>query len=452
MLNKKDFKRYMKQGLGHCVQTIKSSDDIVKYKEIVLWGCLHNLSFDTQCEGTRSAYVYELASYFCDADYFVFPLIKAFNKIPSHSEWLFMHYCELLQMFAYHGNLDARKALQEKYYELLTALINKRRFNRYDYERDNFERLCILQTSSDNTETFICIANDIGSLFKLNKHYSSADFDWFLINSESKYGKKKLNTILKRESKKSDNIRCFYESYSQFVCEAQKIVEKPRIKPSVENIVNEISKSGKLSAASKRRFMKSADDTEKQKLAECVLQEQDSLKKAELLSAFTMWNENFPLSHQAIIEYTDSTCEMLSDVAFQVLTNCESEAVHKYAYKLLEQRQQISYAIEIILNNYTQEDKDILLSELKNIRVDYSNESKWHAIGSKIFDMYDRKSKLPKDFLIYIYNTTLCSYCREYAVRKLAKHRWLTNEIIEESRYDSNYDIVEYVNRYYPEK
>ena len=104
----------------------------------------------------------------------------------------------------------------------------------------------------------------------------------------------------------------------------------------------------------------------------------------------------------------------------------------------------------MLLCNYTPKDKRLLLEELYKLKIDYNDESDWHSLGLKILNVCDQNVKLPKEFFIYIYNTTLCSCCREYAVRELAKHRWLTSEMIEECRYDSNYDISYHINRYYP--
>ena len=57
-----------------------------KYKDIVLWGCLHNLSYDTQCEGVRAEYVYHLTTFFCDETYFVVPIIKAFTSLANEKD------------------------------------------------------------------------------------------------------------------------------------------------------------------------------------------------------------------------------------------------------------------------------------------------------------------------------------------------------------------------------
>ncbi len=451
-MNKKDFKKYMQQGLGRCILALQSYENIEKYKEIVLWGCLHNLSYDTQCEGTRASYIYELTTYFNDENYFLLPCIEAFKKIPRRSDWLFSHFAELLRRFAENGNKRAERALIQKYDYLLSVLLSKRRFSSYDFERDNFERICITLSSIGGTDILLKIAADMGMLFKKNPHYSGSDFDWFCSCMDDEIGEKRLNAILRRESKKSENIRCFYENYLKSIKATQNIVRKPIEIPSTEDIKNEVISRGTLSPASRVRFSKRAENEEKIKLAEEVIAEVNLDVKAELLSAFAFRDESFPLPHEKIIEYTRSSHERLREVAFDVLTNCQSEAVREYALSLLADEKYKVYASKMLLCNYTTDVKQLLLTELYKIKIDYKYESDWHSIGLKILNVCDQNVRLPKEFFIYIYETTLCSCCREYAIRALAKHRWLTRDMIEECRHDSNYDISEYINRYYPNK
>ena len=442
----------MQKGLGRCVLALQSSNDIQKYKETVLWGCLHNLSYDTQCEGTRAAYIYELTTYFNDEDYFLAPSIEAFENLPRRSDWLFSHFCELLRRFAESGNNVAKDALQKKYNQLLSTLLHKRRFKGYDFERDNFERICLALSSLGGADILLKIANDMGYLFKENPHYSGDDFDWFCSSMHYGIGEKRLNTILMRESKKSENILCFYQNYLKSIESTKNIVRKPIETPSTEDIKNEVILQGTLSPSLRARFSRRAESEEKMKLAEEIIAEVNLDVKAELLSTFVFRDENFPLSHQTIIEYSKSSHERLREVAFDVLTNCQSNAVQEYALMLLNDEKYKPYALKMLLCNYTPNIKNLLLVELSKINIDYKDKSDWHSIGLKILNVCDQNVKLPKEFFIYIYNTTLCSCCREYAVRALAKHRWITHEIIEECRYDSNYDISSYINRYYPIK
>ena len=450
-MNKKDFKRYMHQGLGRCMLTLQRESDIEKYKEIVLWGCLHDLSFDWQCEGTRAAYIYELTAVFDDEEYFVLPTINAFEAVPCRADRLFAHLCELLRRFAENGNERAKIALCTKYDQLFSTLLKKRKGNRYDFERDCFERLCMAVRYLDGVESLFKIAGDMGKLFKENPRYSGADFDRFCSCMDDEIGQKRLLSLLRRASKKSDNMRSFYEQYQKTI-EAFHGIRASIEVPTAQEMKYEVVASGTLSPSSRIRFSRRADEAEMRKLAQDAINEPDPFQKSELLSVFAFRDVNFPLSHETVIEYSRSHNDRLQEVAFDVLTCCQSTAVQAYAMELLRRGEHTSQALQMLLCNYTPEDKELLLSELYKIKVDYKEKSDWHSIGLKILTVRDRNVKLPKEFFLYIYNTTLCSYCRAEALRALTKRKWLTKEIIEECRYDSNYEISDYVNRYYAAK
>lgn len=442
----------MQQGLGRCVIALQQSDDPARYKDTVLWGCLHNLSFDTQCEGTRASYIYELASYFHDDDYFVMPTVDAFINLPCNSDWLFSHLCELLERFTESGNEQARAALYEKYDRLLTTLIGKRHFGSFDHERDQFESLCITLTSLGGRDTFLKIAEDMGALLSLNPHYGGEDFDWFCVYSKGAIGQKKLEALLKEHAGRSENISRFYSHYQIALQALDTVVGKPLEPITVVDLAAEVAQNTKLSPASRIRFSKRADSDAKKALALRVLSEDDLSKKAELLSTFINQEDSGLFPHEVLIGYARSDHERLSEVALELLTKCQSATVRQYAHELLERREMTSYAIEMLIANYIPQDKPVLLSELGRIRVDYSNESDWHRISGAILDAFDKKISLPKECLLILYETTLCSCCRASAIRTLAKHRWLTRDLIEECRYDSNDEIADYIARYYPKK
>lgn len=444
-MNTKDFKRYMRQGLGRCVLSLRESDNIEKYKDIVLWGCLHNLSYDTQCEGTRAAYLYQLVSCFRDDAYFIAPTVDAFLKLPRQSGWTFAHFCELLRMFAENGSPEAKNALYEKYGILLSSLTAKRHFRSYDYEREQFEQISICLVLLDGNDAFFKIAEDMGTLFIKNPHYDCRDFAEFFSASESSFGKKRFASLFKQGAKQSENIFRLYENVQSLLPASSCTVHKTAQAPQTDDLIAEVSTIGKLSFVSRVRFSRNAGEDETKRLALAVLEEEELSKKAGLLSAFQ--NEEFPIHHEELIAYSKSDHEQLRETAFTVLTNCRSAVVRRYALELLASGENPYYAIQMLIFNYTPEDKPALLSALYCLRVD---ESDRHGIYLHILDAFDRKLRLPKECLLYIYETALCSCCREHAVRLLAKHRWLTVDIIEECRCDSNCDIAGYVNRYYP--
>ena len=78
----------------------------------------------------------------------------------------------------------------QKYDYLLSVLLNKRRFISYDFERDNFERICITLSSLGGIDILLKIAADMGMLFRKNPHYSGSDFDWFCSCIDDEIGEK----------------------------------------------------------------------------------------------------------------------------------------------------------------------------------------------------------------------------------------------------------------------
>lgn len=452
-MNKKDFKFCMQQGRGLCHLVLQNEKDIAKYKDIVLWGCLHNLSYDTQCEGVRAEYVYDLTKYFNDEDYFLFPIIKAFESCSQRRDWLFEHFSAQLSLFAKNGNERASDALQRKYDQLFAILLTKRKFQSYyDFERHNFERLCVALRYFGNTDNKLKIVGDLGRLFRENPHYDCDWFDWFCFCLENDFGKDGLQTFLNEHSQKSENVKCFYESYLQLK-KANSNRHKPTNlakAPSVEEIKNEIASTGRIAPISKVRFSRRADTAMRKELAKEALAEVDLDKKAELLSPF--FNCDFPLPHDIIIEYAESTHERLREVSLGILTNCQSDVVRDYALSLMAEENLKAHALKMLLCNYTPEDKQFLLDALGKLKVTYDDKSDWHDIGFKIRHLFENERDLPKEFLLYIYNTTLCSCCRAATVQALDKRQWLTPQIIEECRFDSNNDIRDYVNRCYPKE
>ncbi|NMC57218.1 MAG: hypothetical protein GYA50_08370, partial [Eubacteriaceae bacterium] len=165
-MTNKAFKEAMIRGLGRCVIELDDNDNIEKYRDIVLWGCLNNLSYDTQCEGTRSEYMYVLQSKFED-DFFEIKIIEKFIEGTKDS-WLFEHYANMLYLFALDGSEKSHNALYLKYDEIFSKLNNIKRYIRSTELQEQFEWLCIWLVQLDNMTAFKRIVSDIGGAYQKN--------------------------------------------------------------------------------------------------------------------------------------------------------------------------------------------------------------------------------------------------------------------------------------------
>ncbi|MDE6219775.1 MAG: hypothetical protein K2G51_04980 [Lachnospiraceae bacterium] len=69
----------------------------------------------------------------------------------------------------------------------------------------------------------------------------------------------------------------------------------------------------------------------------------------------------------------------------------------------------------------------------------------WHGAFSDIIDLFEEPGKgKPNELLLYMYQNTLCSFCREHIVKQMGRRRMLTRELLEEMQYDCNEDIRAY--------
>lgn len=442
-MKKSEFKRYMQCGLGRCIIELNTCADKEKYREIVLWGCLNNLSYDIQIEGTRTEYVYELVAAYDDDEYFLTPLIDKFLKSSNKEFRNFAHYCDLLCCFGWDGNKAAVDALHKKYDEIYPMLLKKRKTDKHDFTRINFERVSNVIVSLEGIDAFIKIATDMGNLFLQNSKYDGFDFEWFYVCFKNQTGEKKLAKIMERESKKSVAVKTFYDYIKRAQERTKRFVKKTRAEMA-EDIIKLVDNDnlGHLDCLS---FRRTAEKDQKLLLAKAVIEEPDLDKKAQMLEAFQMDEEGFPVNLEEIISYTKTDNEKLRENAFDVLAYSKDNAVREYAIQLLQSGQNLAQAICMLIMNYQKQDYDLLLSSLDKLHISYSDDDDWHSVVHSILSAFKRKDKLPKECLLFIYNKSLCSFCREYAVRELAKHKWLSEDMKAECALDSNDDIRDYI-------
>ncbi|MGM9681528.1 MAG: hypothetical protein ACI3XR_08490 [Eubacteriales bacterium] len=149
-MTKSEFRKAMCRGLGRCIMELQNPENREKFRECVLWGCLHNLSFDTQCEGTRSTYLYDMVKEYDDPSAFALPIIEKFDKMSIHRYgWIVQHFTELLSFFAGDGDENAKAVLRKKYDALYHSLRNRRYLRQHDSERDNMQFVAFALMASE---------------------------------------------------------------------------------------------------------------------------------------------------------------------------------------------------------------------------------------------------------------------------------------------------------------
>lgn len=375
---KTQFKEGFKRGLGSSYLMLKESNNREKYKGIVLWCCLRNTCYDTQCEGGRGSFLYKAICLYEDKSYFEEAIIHKFMQKNLDTGRLFSQLCELLYLFAAGGSIEAREALYEKYNALLGSL--SRRNN--PAVKESLEWLCVWLTSLDGFPAFKRIVIQFGE-YSLNNS-EAVNMDWFYSNARNKFGDNRVDTFLQSNAVRSDYVKAFLNSVIHTVMQNERSVEPPTLEKLIEAAKEKQSRFRSRGLA--LRFSRTATEDELLRLAEYAVQETDLEIKLELL--WTFKKVRFPLDEQFIFELTESDNEAIRDVAFEMLQHVPSDRIHGYAIDLIKQRKELANALSLLCYCFKSEDETILLEGIQSLPVSYED-GEWHGVFMDVEKLID---------------------------------------------------------------
>ena len=427
-MTKKQIKHAFQRGLGRGILAVQENPE--PYKDLVLWACGKNLSFDTQCEGTRAWYDYQLISCFSDRTEFRDLIASKLRKKKPDSGWDFLHFSELLMFFAEDGDQTAEDVLWEKYEDLLFRLKNYKKASWIKRRTiECFETVSI--ALSWEKENYFKIAEDIGGLFLESNQYDAWDFEW--LHDSRPRG---FNSELKRKLEFSRELSAFFSSFDDLNRE-----QKNR---SANRIENQIPEGGRpLSVYLKRKAPELATA-----YAEIYLSQKNPEARAAALEAFSVCP--YPMDPAPVLIDAESECHMLRTAAIEALSEIKNPKVREFAWGNIEDS--FDEMLPLVIKNYNPEDETFLQKYISELRVDHACTTGWHGIHMDILDLFDKDAEIikpPKSLLPILYESTLCSSCRENIVRLMGKYRMISDSMWKELLFDSNDDIRAFANAHF---
>ncbi|WP_414732917.1 hypothetical protein [Acetobacterium carbinolicum] len=431
-MTKKQFKHSFFRGLGSAIIVLEKCVDKNQYRDIVLYACLNNTTYDMQCEGERGLYLFHAIELLEDMDIFERSIIERFKNV-RHDYWLFDQLTSLLFLFAKKGSEKAQKALYEKYELLLHKIEEMRNIPSMYEESDMFEGLSVWLTALNGFDAFKKIISDYGRNIAKGKSDFFA-FDWFYANAQNKFGKKRIGKYLQKEAEKSVEVKAFYESV-QII---DNWIYKQLPRPTLEDVIQNAYKVKYRSRGTAMQFARNASEDELKKLAEMALSESNLNIKADLLWAFRRTKYKF--SDEILQDLGRSENEDIRDTAYYIMGQTPSEKMHEAALSIISDGNELENGIKLLCRNFKKEDEKILFESIKKVRV--SKRSLWHGAYMAIETAFDKGSWKPQtEILKYIYENTLCPCCRWRIVKLMNQHKVLTKQILNECLFDSNNDI-----------
>lgn len=461
-MTKKAFQYDMQRGLGSCVVALRDMTEAEreKFQPVVLWGCARDLAYDAQCEGSRSVYLYELIAEFSDVTPFIDVIEKRLFRCMRSSGWEFSQDCQLLAHFVSDGIRRAWHILRRCYDQLFAILSEKRGCAEYGRmpERDSFESLCVSLVSQcfedrePRSKLYRMAARDLGFLAEGNEWFDAGDFYWFQTVCEDCLGKKMVHRLLHRADADvytmtyARLMETYQDTWEQECGKlrrkepetADEIYDRLRNGEALREICNSLRVQG---------FMVKNKEQEALKIAAYYQYEQSEEIRASLLRLLANRACAWTIDLARLIGDSKSGHLELSKWAFEALGYRTDARVRAYALELLQSGRHIGDAVSMLAANYEDQDKELFVNAVKQLPITYE-EGEWHGVFHDVMDLFGEPGgKKPKELLPYMYQNTLCSFCREYVVREMGRRRMLTRKLLEEMQYDCNEEIRKYADR-----
>lgn len=409
----KKFKHDIIRGLGTCFIELNKTDDIEKYKSIVLYGCLNVLSFEVEFEGSRSHYMYDLTQYYNDDDFFVNAIINKINR-KLRNKTLIITLIERLAVFATNGSLKAKQTLFERY----NQIIRKHRSNEQEYIVLDF--LCV---NLVDVAGFRFLKYHIRTMQKLAHIIDKDELGWFYWKVQDIY-----------KSKAKELLNQIYPDYDNTIDQPKE--EKDY---SFNGIVSHLNSDDFYMTYF--MFMYRATKFEITQTIDFLIEEANVNQKLKLLKIL---NKN-SLTYR-IEDIIDLLGKYSTEIDYEIYEYCshvtKSKAIKSLGYDLLEQPNYRAFGIQMIMRNYQHKDNDVVIKYVKKVKVDYSDSKSWFSMFSTVIDILDSTNKRhPKELLDYVFIETLSSFHREWVYDVLKKRHLLTKSFLEIAQYDSDLDI-----------
>ena len=439
-LTKSQFKREFLHGLGSALVELQTSHEPKQYYEIVLYGCLHNTTFDAQCEGDRGWYLYQAIQWVDDKEAIQSAIIQKYFRV-NGDHWLFDQLTSILSHYAKDGSINARDALYKKYSDLLCFLSRKRNFEGYCPQRDMFIWLCVRLTTLDGWRAFKRFIHDISE--KLLPKDADYFFDeWFYDHAKERFGKKRVEEYLQKQARKSPILCVFYETAKAW--DQHTYVENRSI-PTLEQILSAFDSQEPSIRSLVMRFTQKAKSEDLEKLAQVAINEPDIRRKTELLCGFR--GRAFPFPDSLVLELSKSEDQDLRETAFDIMGHNPSKQAHDYAVSLIQNDVDIQNGISLLCKNYRAQDEELLFKSIKDLQK-IVDQCAFHFVAMDVENALATVRQKPKtDILLYLYHQSPCSCCRYRVVQFMHKKNLLPDKVLHECRFDSNKDIRDFAVR-----
>ena len=407
----KNFK-YAMRGQGKYIVLVKDNcDELFKQvKKIVL----NNYAFSK--EEDRSCYAFRLASIYNNDKYFIDIIIDKLKRTKLEDDYTFIYLLDVLALFLFKNKLNVYKEILIKIFNMKTR---KNDFSINESASASKILSVILEVYNDRTFIEEFISNYYSS-------HNESNLDLFIVGYTYKI---KISKIYKENEKNNlplDDVNNYLKLLSNL--EDEKWCKLYLLVASIYIYSNTFN------ALLDDLIMKKWDKELSKKILKILV-------NSDLLTIKAC---------QQLLKTIDFYDEEYNTILLQRMCAIKSKKIKCYAYNLLSIDKYTPYCVINILNNYDNKDYKIVHKYIRNMNINYSDNSYWFEVESSLIDYFKRKNvdkRLLKD-VYYFMNNGLSSDSRYYLVKILIKYNYLKDFDYRWLKYDANPKTNKLVQKY----
>lgn len=409
------FKQNMLRGLGKCHVIMLESSNREVFREDILYGALNSISYDTYFEGTKCWYIYDLILGMQDNDYFENKIIEKLEKSKVLSIKVFNHLTDLLDQFAYDGSTRAKNVLEEQY----QLLLSKKRFS-----HDDYEKLCNLIKIFNDLYGNKKIDKVLDDIYRYKENHKSFDVTnlWFI-----------QSMVFNIDDVFINKIKAYFPEFDFDY-------NKNNIPIRLENVSMDDIRNADIKDFS--LCVRCLDKKYHNELLDYLLEINNKEKSIIIVKNLKISNKLFNEKIDQLLNLVEKYDLQYEAYFLDFLARHKSKKLRSLAYKLIDNSTFKEHGIDLLIANHSKEDIEYLYRYFKSASFNF-NGHKSHEYVSNIIKYFNNggKDEKIKSLLIYYYENNYCSYCRKEIIDIMKKFNLLIDEIINEMKYDCNYDI-----------
>lgn len=406
---KRIFLDNIRKGLGRTFFELQYATNKEEYKETILYACFTDCSFNFITDGSKGGYLYNLISLLNDNQYFK-QQITSFLENNSPKRDLFAQLIDILVCYIVDGDNEIKMFLNDYYINFTKKSIHsKNNILCYEY-------LCIVMHQIFGFNKVLSILKDIERL-KIDKN----ELGWFLSIISYKYKNNKTIQSFLPKIEDNNQVENLDQTFEEFI----KLPEEYRWR---------------------RYFSLRASNSELKKCIEYLRITNNKKDILNILEAFQYEDCAKKIPEDVLFSLLNKHDKDVDKEIYTILSFIKSKKVEQLALTLINDKQNIVSAIHMVMVNYKKEYKELLSNAYKKVRFTFYG---YNPLISYTIDfMRTKKKDLPNEILLYAYEKSFDEFNREYVVEIMKKRKLLTTELVNELKYDSNYNIRKKANKW----